>query len=155
MRLAQASSVLDLPCGTGRHSLFLGKIGHFITISDINATLVHETAERLRLEGVKCNGVATDATKLLPFKRASFDLVVITDFVDEYLLSSIGCFLRMGGYLIYESYAAKGGNWLQLLPPGRTDEVLKPMFEVLRREQKCAGPNGAEAESIKLLARRI
>lgn len=154
LKLAPASSVLDVPCGTGRHSLYLGRLGHHVTVVDVDEALVQATVARLQASQVECTGIVADATMPLPFEPAIFDIAIITDFVDEHLLGSIGNVIRTGGHLIYESYLAQGGNWLQLLPPGRSAEILEPMFEILRSEKREVGPSGFEAESIKILARR-
>lgn len=154
LRLMPNSNILDLPCGTGRHSIQFGALGHYVTAVDIDEGLVHSTKKRLITSGIRCRCLVADASRTLTFDEFSFDLALAVDFVDENFLSSVGRVLRIGGYLIHESYPAKGGNWSQLLPPERTEELLAPMFEIIRIEKKGAGPSGKEGERIKVLARR-
>lgn len=125
-----------------------------MTAVDIDEGLIRSTGKRLAMAGIRYRCSVADGSRALAFDDASFDLALVVDFVDEKLLSSIGRLLQIGGHLIHESYPAKGGNWSQLLPPGRTEELLAPMFEIIRREKKGVGPTRTEGERIKLLARR-
>jgi len=149
MSLGPGSRVLDIPTGTGRHALLFAAQGHKVTVSDIDADLVRDAA---RLSGG--GGVTLDATAPLPFPAGSFDVVVVVDFVDARLLGQIGHVIRSGGWLIYESYSARGGNWRQLLPPGATTDILAGDFDIIECAARPAGPTKTEAESIKLLGRR-
>lgn len=146
--------VLDIPAGTGRHSLALAALGHNVTVADIDADLVRRTEEAIRASGAIARGIVLDASGPLPFAPRLFDLVLIVDFVDEYLIGHIGKSLKPEGFLIYESYAARGQNWLQLLPPGKTERLLLNDFELIRVRTTQAGPTGVEAEAIKILAQR-
>ncbi len=120
-----------------------------MAVADIDAGLVQNAAKL-------CGGlgVALDATAPLPFPPASFDAAVVVDFVHENLLQNIGDVLRSGGWLMYESYSARGRNWRQLLRPGATIALLRPAFEVIKCATRPAGPTGCEAEVVQLLARR-
>lgn len=147
--LAPGSSVLDIPTGSGRHALLFAERGHKLTVADIDAGLAQEAAKLCG--GI---GVTLDATAPLPFPPASFDAVVIVDFVHEGLLQQMGDALRSGGLLMYESYSARGGNWQQLLLPGATKAILEPEFEFIEYKSRPAGPTRCEAEVIRLLGRR-
>ena len=154
IEIGAAREVLDSPAGTGRHSLTLAALGHSVTVADIDANLVRSTEAAVLAMGAVCRGYVVDATGPLPFASESFDLVLIVDFVDKYLLGHVGELLKPGGFLIYESYSARGENWRQLLPLGQTKELLFRNAELIRIKTSPAGPTGVEAEAVKILARR-
>ena len=147
--LAPNSSVLDIPTGSGRHALLFAKHGHKLTVADIDAGLVRDAAKLCG--GV---GVVLDATAALPFPPGLFDAAIIVDFVHEGLLRRIGDVVCPAGWLMYESYSARGRNWRQLLPPGVTKDILEPMFEIVEYVSRPAGPTGCEAEVVQLIGKR-
>ena len=149
MTLAPGSRVLDIPTGTGRHALLFAELGYDVTVVDIDDDLVR-TAASLSAG----HGVTLDATAPLPFPLASFDAVVVVDFVDARLLSQMGTITRPGGWLISESYSARGGNWRQLLPPGETVAIVTQTFDIIQCMARSAGQTKTEAEAIKILGRR-
>jgi len=82
--------------------------------------LVFDTQSRMAENNLSCALSVVDARGELPFQNDAFDAVVIVDFVNDYLLKTIGKHVRAGGWLVFESYSARGGNWRQLLSPGVT-----------------------------------
>jgi len=116
----RALDILDIPVGTGRNSLWLAGLGHRLTIADIDRHLVFDTQSRMAENNLSCALSVVDARGELPFQNDAFDAVVIVDFVNDYLLKTIGKHVRAGGWLVFESYSARGGNWRQLLSPGVT-----------------------------------
>jgi SAM-dependent methyltransferase len=152
--LPPGSMILDLPAGTGRHSELFARRGHQVTVADIDPKLVQEATARLRADKPYHKGFVIDASADLPFKDGSYDVALIVDFVDEHLLASIARVVRSGGYLIHESYGAKGENWRQLLRTGRTAELLLPAFEIISYEGRATGPLDRQSEAVKLLGRR-
>jgi SAM-dependent methyltransferase len=148
------AQALDLPVGTGRHSGPILDAGYRLTVADLDPDLVAASKGRLSDTGHDVTGLTLDASKPLTIEDGRMALVVVVDFVDERLLSGISRIINPGGFFIYETYAARGQNWRQLLSPGRTEELLEN-FEILRVIRKQTGPDEDLRESIKLFARKL
>ena len=67
-------AVLDLGCGTGRHSLWLASAGATVTGVDFSEGMLEEARAKPGAEAVRF--LAHDLQQPLPFAAASFDLVV-------------------------------------------------------------------------------
>ena len=66
--------VLDLGCGTGRHTAWLAEAGARVTAIDFSARMLERARERVRAGDVRF--IAHDLHDPLPFGDASFDAVV-------------------------------------------------------------------------------
>ena len=83
-------AVLDLGCGTGRHSLWLASNGAHVTALDFSAGMLTEARAKPGTELIRF--LAHDLHTPLPFPDASFDLVV-SGLVLEHL-RELGGFFR-------------------------------------------------------------
>jgi ubiquinone/menaquinone biosynthesis C-methylase UbiE len=72
---AGVRSVLDLGCGTGRHSIFLAESGFEVTAADISEHGVAITKERAREKGLDIRVHNFDMRKI-PFDDNTFDAVI-------------------------------------------------------------------------------
>jgi SAM-dependent methyltransferase len=68
------SSILDVGCGTGRHSIELAKRGYAVTGLDLSAEMLAQAEEGARAAGVKVNWVRADAARFS--FAAEFDAVI-------------------------------------------------------------------------------
>jgi malonyl-CoA O-methyltransferase len=66
--------VLDLGCGTGRHSLWLASVGATVTGVDFSEGMMEEARAKPGAEAVRF--LAHDLARPLPFAAGSFDVVV-------------------------------------------------------------------------------
>jgi malonyl-CoA O-methyltransferase len=66
-------SLLDVGCGTGRHSLRFASRGAIVTGVDFSSEMIRRATEKRGADRVRF--VQHDLTKALPFERASFDRV--------------------------------------------------------------------------------
>lgn len=73
LSLAQGARVLDVPCGTGRHSKVFGKSGFDVTAIDINPMLIEKA--RQNCTGLPVKFIKGSMSELRPY-RQQFDLVV-------------------------------------------------------------------------------
>jgi SAM-dependent methyltransferase len=93
-------AVLDLGCGTGRHSLWLAAAGAAVTAVDFSAGMLAEARRKPGADAVRW--LALDLHQSLPFPDGSFDLVV-SGLVLEHLQELDGFFaearrvLKAGG----------------------------------------------------------
>lgn len=62
-QLPQGASVLDVGCGTGRHSLELAKRGYQVTGVDISAGMLAQARQNAQLAGVNAVFIQQDATQ--------------------------------------------------------------------------------------------
>lgn len=148
-------SVLDVPCGFGRHSVWLARAGHKVMSADIDEKRILTFQPALFAEVAEASdAVVLDATEPLLFKQQSFDLAIIVDYVAVELLGQIADFIRPGGWLIYETFGAGGYNWKDLPVPGITASMLSGSFDTLRIQTKPAGPNRTEAQTVKFFGQR-
>ncbi len=61
-QLAPGSSILDMGCGTGRHSIELAKRGYLITGVDLSSQMLGRAAAAAREAKVKVEWIHSDAT---------------------------------------------------------------------------------------------
>jgi SAM-dependent methyltransferase len=122
--LVPGGRVLDIPCGTGRHSKALALRGFDVTGVDINPSCV-------RMAGRVCAGLnarfRVGNMKSMRWARGRFDLVINmnrsfgyfpTDEANESVLDGMVCALRPGGTLVIQTYNRDyvaqhhiGGSW--------------------------------------------
>jgi malonyl-CoA O-methyltransferase len=81
-------SVLDLGCGTGRHSVWLSAAGATVTALDFSAGMLSQA--RLKPEVVGVRFVVHDLLRPLPLASGSFDALVSGLVVEH--LSNLGAF---------------------------------------------------------------
>jgi 2-polyprenyl-3-methyl-5-hydroxy-6-metoxy-1,4-benzoquinol methylase len=101
--------ILDIGCGTGRHSIELSKRGYTVTGVDLSDSLLSKAREKAAKENLTITFRKEDARNL-PF-NAEFDLAIMicegafplmeTDEMNYQILMSAGKALRPGGKLIF------------------------------------------------------
>ena len=91
---------LDLACGYGRHSIILAQKGYKVISADLNLNCLRSFNEESILR-VQAN---IEKSKQWPFLQESFDLIVVTNFLNRKLFKNIETSLKKGGYLIYETF---------------------------------------------------
>ena len=147
---------LDIPSGFGRHTEWLSLLGVPVVSLEIDSTRAYASHQSGCVKLLDSGrGVVADATSVLPFCDAVFDLVIIVDFVNKYLLQNIYKYMKDDSVLIYESVRARGENWRELLPIGQTQEILSTTFSFLYLETKACGPTRNEAETVRVVALRL
>lgn len=57
------SSILDVGCGTGRHSIELAKLGYVVTGLDLSSEMLSRATDAARSAGVDVNWVRSDAAQ--------------------------------------------------------------------------------------------
>ncbi len=63
LELPRGASILDIGCGTGRHSIELAKRGYAVTGIDLSTRMLAEAAETASAAGVQVEWVHSDATR--------------------------------------------------------------------------------------------
>lgn len=63
LSLQPGDSILDIGCGTGRHSIQLAKRGYSVTGLDLSSEMLSRAKDAARSAGVSVNWIHSDATK--------------------------------------------------------------------------------------------
>ncbi len=100
------SSVLDLACGTGRHTILMHNLGHKVTAVDINVHYIYRLQDPT-IEVIECD---LENGKKWPFSGRSFDVIITTNYLYRPILHYMLSSLAKDGILIYETFAV--GNEL-------------------------------------------
>lgn len=119
--LGNASKVLDIACGQGRHMKYLSSLGH-------HATGVDRSKEALAAASQWGETVLADIENapwplMQEQQMRRFDAVVVTNYLWRPLVPVMLQSLAPGGILIYETFAA--GNE-SVGKPSRPDFLLQP-----------------------------
>lgn len=101
-RLPSGGRALDLAMGEGRNALFLARQGFHVTGLDRSPTAVGRARERAAQEGLAFEAAVVDLENhVLP--RETYDLVVVTLYLQRSLFTPIIEALRPNGMLVYET----------------------------------------------------
>lgn len=98
--------VLDLACGAGRHTLFLSKRDYRVDAVDISDVALNHLRKQIN-ENVTL--IEEDLDTFIPPKE-SYDLVIMTNFLDRDLISRAKESLKVGGLFIVETYMEDAEN---------------------------------------------
>ena len=105
----KTTRILDIGCGTGRHSIELSKRGYTVTGIDLSASLLNRAKEKASKQNLSIDFKKQDARKLKYFNE--FDLVIMlcegafslmeTDEMNFQILSNATNALKPKGKLIF------------------------------------------------------
>jgi SAM-dependent methyltransferase len=149
--IAPGADVLDLACGAGRHARYLAARGCAVVAVDRDADAIATLAT--------VTGVFTRLADLeggpWPFAPASFDAVVVANYLHRPLFGPMLDALRPGGILLYETFMVgnerfgRPSNPDFLLQPSELLEVVRGRLEVVAFEQgEAAVPRAAVVQRI-------
>ncbi len=115
--LAPGRRVLDLAAGQGRHACAAEALGMVVTAVDRDAVALRAIGGTVR-----CLEADLEADPL-PFEAASFDGVIVTNYLFRPRFSEICELLEPGGLLIYETFARGNERYGK---PSNPDFLLEP-----------------------------
>lgn len=121
-------TVLDLACGTGRHTRFFLDRGHPVLAIDIDLAGLGDLADRPGLEAVRAD--LENGNPFPPGERR-FAAVVVTRYLYRPLMPALARAVAPGGVLIYETFA-KGNE--RFGRPRNPDHLARPgeLLEAVR-----------------------
>jgi SAM-dependent methyltransferase len=131
--------VLDLACGSGRHSLVFLAGGHPVTAVDRDLSGIEALAAR---PGLTVLEIDLETGAAWRFGAGSFGGVIVTNYLHRPILAGIVAAVEPGGALIYETFAAgneafgKPTNPDFLLQPGELLEAVRGRLEVVAYEHR-------------------
>ena len=133
-------SVLDVACGHGRHMAWFAGRGHSVTGIDRSPEAIAAAAEF---------GQAVEAdieSGPWPLEGASFDAVIVTNYLWRPLLPRIVASVAPGGVLVYETFSVgnetvgKPSRPDFLLNPGELLQATATLHTVAFEEGFCSAP---------------
>jgi len=135
--LVPNAKVLDLACGSGRHTKFLIEKGFDVTSVDIDQNALNEVAKIS-----KSHVLSVDLENgEWPFAERSFDGIVVTNYLHRPHLELMTNTLTDRGLIIYETFMignelyGKPSNPEFLLRPNELNDVYANSMLILRSEQ--------------------
>jgi SAM-dependent methyltransferase len=155
--LPVGGDALDVPCGRGRHALWLAAQGFAVRAVDRDAEAIHSLQAAARELGLQ---VAADVLDLehgdpgLGVDR--YDLVVVISYLYRPLFPALLAALRPGGVLVYETFTrdqalvGKPTSPAFLLEPGELARLMAPLEVVAQREGRYDGRFVASSVGRKL-----
>ncbi|HEX6092377.1 MAG TPA: methyltransferase domain-containing protein [Dongiaceae bacterium] len=145
-------AVLDLACGSGRHTLVFLAGGHPVTAVDRDLSGIAALED---WPGLTALEVDLEAGAPWPFAAGSFGGVVVTNYLHRPILAGIVAAVEPGGALIYETFAAgneafgKPTNPDFLLQPGELLEAVRGRLEVVAYEHRIVSqPRQAKIQRL-------
>lgn len=142
--LPRSGCVLDLACGLGANALFLAKLGFETHAWDISEEAIDQLQKVVDSQSLNICMEVRDVIARPPSKN-SFDVIVVSRFLNRSLIPSLIEALKPSGLIFYQTFSV---DKLSGIGPSNPDYLLKPnellqMFRSLRirvyREEGLAG----------------
>ncbi len=153
--LPTVGMALDFACGLAGNGEWLADRGLTVTAWDISPEVV------AKLEARRGSGISISAVRDLvaqPPQPASFDVIVVSRFLDRSVCPAIAAALRPGGVLFYQTFTRGLRNPDYLLSPGELPRLF-PTLTVLHHDEPASDathaatvPDSSPAEAM-LVAR--
>jgi tellurite methyltransferase len=142
--LPKTGIALDLACGLGANAVFLAQKGWAVTAWDISDVAIHHLKAYTTLQGLNINACQENimADSLVD---CTFDVIVVSRFLDRTLSDAIIGALKPDGLLFYQTFTREKTNQN---PPNNPDyllgcgEMLKlfsPLKVIFYRENALIG----------------
>jgi 2-polyprenyl-3-methyl-5-hydroxy-6-metoxy-1,4-benzoquinol methylase len=134
------SRVLDLACGTGRHSLAAADLGATVLAVDRDATRLAEARRRAQRTGARITWLELDLEQPWP-DFGVFDVVLLFHYLDRARMAQVTDAVAPGGVLLLETFleAQRSQGWgptseKHLLRPMELIPLVRPLELVQARE---------------------
>lgn len=97
---------LDLACGLGGNSLFLAKLGYYVESVDISDVAIHYLQHQAEKENLEITTQIADLSDLrhLDYEENSFDVIVVTYYLDRSVFPYVTSLLKKNGYFFMETF---------------------------------------------------
>jgi SAM-dependent methyltransferase len=143
--------VLDLACGSGRHTRLLARLGYRVEAVDRDVAVLGGAGH---LPGVSLRQADLENGPW-PYRGEKFDGIVVTNYLHRPLLPVLLASLDSGGVLIYETFAlgnekfGRPRNPAFLLRPGELRELVRGRLKIVAYEETIVTePRPAQVQRI-------
>ncbi|MEW6765128.1 MAG: class I SAM-dependent methyltransferase [Pseudomonadota bacterium] len=143
--LPASGDALDLACGLGANALLLAKAGLRTQAWDSSTVAIRRLREEAGRQSLVMAAEARDVVALPP-DTGSFDVIVVSHFLERSLFPRLLAALRPGGLLFYQTFTTErveGGSSPSspafLLAPNELLGLCSPLRLLVYREDGLAG----------------
>lgn len=158
--LPRSGVALDLACGRGGNALWLARAGLQVRAWDISPVAIESLQQLASQQGLAITATVRDVVLEAP-PPASFDVIVVSNFLERTLSGALCAALRPGGLLFYQTFVADRvgaqgpGNPAYLLAQNELREMFAPLTLRVYREEGTLGDitQGLRNEAL-LIAQR-
>jgi tellurite methyltransferase len=154
--LPSAGRALDLACGLGANALLLAQRGLDTSAWDLSPVAIEHLMEEAKARGLGISAEVRDA-QARPPEPQSFDVIVVSHFLDRGLMPAIAGALRPGALLFYQTFSREAvSDWGPSNPCFRleTNELLRLLPQLVvrvYREEGRVGDLSRGARDIAML----
>lgn len=155
--LPAAGDALDLACGLGANALLLAEHGLDVQAWDYSWVAIERLGEEAGRRGLAVHGEVRDVVAAPP-APASFDVIVVSHFLERGLIPHLIAALRPGGLLFYQTFTLERPEGCQapsnpafLLQPGELLELCRPLRLLVYREDGLFGDRGQGLRALAAL----
>ncbi|WP_333687417.1 class I SAM-dependent methyltransferase [Methylococcus capsulatus] len=151
---------LDLACGLGGNALFLARRGFEVDAIDLSEAGIEALAHAARMEGLPIHAQVGDVMEG-QWSNGSYEVIVVTRFLERTLVKTIVGALKPGGLLFYQTFVKTkrsdhGPNNPRFL---LHDNELIRLFDGLliryyRDEARTGRPDAGQRDEAFLVAQR-
>ncbi|MET0106111.1 MAG: class I SAM-dependent methyltransferase [Sedimenticola sp.] len=130
--LPPGGDALDLACGRGVNAMLLAQAGLNVTAWDSSVVAIARLDEAANEAGLKISAEVRDVVDAPP-EAGSFDVILVSHFLDRSLVQAISAALRRGGLLFYQTFSEERVSDAGPSNPGfrLADNELLTMFNSL------------------------
>jgi tellurite methyltransferase len=142
--LPATGTALDLACGLGANAIFMAKRGLAVTACDISVVATDKLSAYATQQGLNINAcqenIVADS-----FNECSFDVIVVSRFLDRTLSDAIIGALKPDGLLFYQTFTREKtspkppNNPEYLLTQNELLEMFSPLRVIFYRENTLIG----------------
>lgn len=158
--ISRGARVLDLACGTGRHSLAAASLGAEVTAVDRDPACLEAGRQQARERHLTITWLEWDLTQSLP-PLGTFDVLLVFNYLDRPRMSEFLQYLRPGGHLLMETFLVdqRGFDWgptsdAHLLKRGELATLVHPL-EILHGRESLEPVEGVHWSAVaSILARK-
>jgi 2-polyprenyl-3-methyl-5-hydroxy-6-metoxy-1,4-benzoquinol methylase len=101
--LPREGHALDLACGRGGNALLMADLGLTVTAWDVSPVAIAQLQHVAELRNISLSAQVRDVEKDPP-EQQSFDVIVVSFFLDRELCAKIAKALKPGGVVFYQTY---------------------------------------------------
>ena len=145
--LPPGGAALDLACGRGANALYLSSRGYSTRAWDISEVAIQRLADLAKQRGLPLTAQQRDVTADPP-EPASFDIIIVSRFLDRALAPAICAALKEQGLLFYQTFIHEKvsdtgpHNPAYRLQANELLHLFSPLHLIYYHEEGCVGNTG-------------